>query len=207
MPITIGSKTESDYSNPLGLLSDCHRRIERFLNALILITNRARGGELDKDQRNALEVGLRYFREVAPKHTLDEEESLFPRMHACGDARARSAIALLDALRADHVVVEAEHTVIDALGKRWLSRGVLPAQAVERLAQLLDQLNLTYQRHIAIEDQEVFPVARQILDRAELTNVGLEMAMRRSINLTALESHLRILAPRNRHDLIISTSR
>ncbi len=33
MPISIGQKLESDFRNPLGLLSDCHRRIERFDDA------------------------------------------------------------------------------------------------------------------------------------------------------------------------------
>jgi hypothetical protein len=28
MPISIGQKLESDFRNPLGLLSDCHRRID-----------------------------------------------------------------------------------------------------------------------------------------------------------------------------------
>ena len=46
MPITIVKKIESDYSNPLGLLSDCHRRIERFLDVLIKVTIQARGADL-----------------------------------------------------------------------------------------------------------------------------------------------------------------
>jgi hypothetical protein len=59
MPITIGKKTESDFSNPLGLLSDCHRRIEKFLDVLIKVTSQARGAELNEDQRHALEAALR----------------------------------------------------------------------------------------------------------------------------------------------------
>ena len=77
MPIAIGQKLESDFRNPLGLLSDCHRRIERFLDGLIAISEEAQGNKLDDVQRQQFEVGLRYFREAAPKHTLDEEESLF----------------------------------------------------------------------------------------------------------------------------------
>lgn len=49
MPIEIGQKLESDFRNPLGLLSDCHRRIERFLNALIVIAEEARGNKLNED--------------------------------------------------------------------------------------------------------------------------------------------------------------
>jgi hemerythrin-like domain-containing protein len=192
MPITIGKKTESDYSNPLGLLSDCHRRIEQFLDALIKVTSQARGAALNEDQRQALEVALRYFREAAPKHTLDEEESLFPRMHASGDERARSAISLLDELHADHERADAGHAEIEALGSRWLSEGALSSESTDRLSEVLDQLHSTYKNHIAIEDQRVFPLAGQILTDADLAAVGREMATRRSIDLNALQSKLRI---------------
>ena len=35
---------------------------------------------MTEETRVALESALRYFREAAPKHTADEEESLFPRL-------------------------------------------------------------------------------------------------------------------------------
>jgi hemerythrin-like domain-containing protein len=194
MPITIGKKIESDYSNPLGLLGDCHRRIERFLDVLIKVTSQARGAGLNEDQRHAVEVALRYFREAAPKHTRDEEESLFPRMLASADERARSALALLDELHSDHVLADAWHEEVEALASQWLSEGALSAQSVDRLTELLDQLHSMYQRHITIEDHEVFPLAGQILGASELATVGREMAARRSIDLNALESNLSVLA-------------
>jgi hypothetical protein len=61
-------------------LSDCHRRIEKFLEQIIRVCTTARGGELNAGQREALEVALRYFRQAAPLHTADEETSLFPRV-------------------------------------------------------------------------------------------------------------------------------
>jgi hemerythrin-like domain-containing protein len=80
MAVTIGAKRESDFTDPLGMLSDCHRRVERFLRVLIDVTVQEQGAELSTEQQAALEAGLRYFREAAPKHTADEEESLFPRL-------------------------------------------------------------------------------------------------------------------------------
>ena len=78
MPIVIGAKRESDFTGPLGMLSDCHRRIEMFLNVLVQgCRTRAGGGVLNEEHRGPLETALRYFREAAPKHTADEEESLF----------------------------------------------------------------------------------------------------------------------------------
>lgn len=192
MPITIGRKIESDYSNPLGLLSDCHRRIEQFLDVLMRITRQARGAGLNEDQRHALEVALRYFREAAPKHTRDEEESLFPRMLESFDERARSAISLIDELHADHELADAGHAEVEALGSRWLLEGVLSIESTDRLSELLDQLHSTYQKHIAVEDHEVFPLAGQILSASDIADVGREMATRRSIDLNALESKLNL---------------
>ncbi|HEV2691229.1 MAG TPA: hemerythrin domain-containing protein, partial [Bryobacteraceae bacterium] len=96
MPIQIGQKKESDFSDPLGLLSDCHRRIERFLGVLIRICQKRNGGTMAADERQALETALTYFRNAAPKHTADEEDSLFPRMRASG--RAEAALDCLERL-------------------------------------------------------------------------------------------------------------
>lgn len=193
MPITIGNKVESDFSNPLGLLSDCHRRIEQFLGVLIKVTNQARGSCLNEDQRNGLQAALRYFREAAPKHTRDEEESLFPRLLASSDERARSATSLLAELHGDHERADAAHAAVESLGSRWLKEGVLSSESTERLGELLEQLRSTYEKHIAMEDHDVFPLAGQILSSAELADAGREMAARRSIDLGALQSNLSVL--------------
>jgi hypothetical protein len=37
MPIVIGAKRESDFTDPTGMLGDCHRRIDRFLNVLVRV--------------------------------------------------------------------------------------------------------------------------------------------------------------------------
>src|SRR6185436_17510081 len=103
MAIQIGAKPSPTFREPLALLSDCHRRVESFLRALILVTEQAQGGGLNSQQREALETALRYFREAAPKHTADEEESLFPRMREAG-AAAGEALAKIQALEADHQV-------------------------------------------------------------------------------------------------------
>jgi hemerythrin-like domain-containing protein len=188
MPITIGKKPDSDYSNPLGLLSDCHRRIEQFLGVLIEVTSQARGAELNGDQRNSLEVALKYFREATPKHTSDEEESLFPRMLESSDERARSAISQLDHLHADHETADAAHAEVEALGSEWLSIGTLSSESVERLRALLDRLQSTYEKHTAVEDNEIFPLAGQILSSEDLAAVGQEMSARRATKLRSVES-------------------
>ena len=76
MPMIIGARPESTFADPIGLLMDCHRRIERFLTVLVQLSGK---GTLTDEQCTALETALRYLGEAAPKHTAHEEESLFPR--------------------------------------------------------------------------------------------------------------------------------
>ena len=92
MPVQIGAKTHT-FSDPTALLSDCHRRIEMFLGTLEKIAAHI-DQPLPDDVRRALESALRYFREAAPKHTADEEESVFPPPPAILRSR--------DEHRADH---------------------------------------------------------------------------------------------------------
>src|SRR5688572_25428781 len=98
MPIQIGQKPSPTFHQPLELLSDCHRRVENFLGTLIIVAEQARGAELNPHQREGLETALRYFREAAPKHTADEEESLFARMRELGGEATREALAKIQAL-------------------------------------------------------------------------------------------------------------
>src|SRR5215469_7184327 len=98
MPIVIGAKQESDFTDPIGMLGDCHRRIERFLSVLQTLASQRQGAPLNEQERNALSASLRYFREAAPKHTADEEESLFPRMRAANPEIAREVFQRIEAL-------------------------------------------------------------------------------------------------------------
>jgi hemerythrin-like domain-containing protein len=177
--IQIGQKPSPTFQQPLELLSDCHRRVESFLRALVLVAEQAHGGELNPQQREALETGLRYFREAAPKHTADEEESLFPRMRELNDRAARETFAKIAALETDHQVAKASHDAVEQLGQAWLRSGRLSADETARLIQTLRELESIYERHIAVEDNEIFPLARSILDAAVLREVGREMAARR----------------------------
>lgn len=185
MPITIGTRPESDYGDPLGLLSGCHRRIERFLDLLVRVVRQTRGGKLDGEHREALGTALGYFKNAAPKHTLDEEESLFPRLRAAG-SDASQAFELLDGLHNDHQRAEEMHQEVERLVEGWLAEETLSKEMSERLSGLLDDLEAIYQRHIAIEDQQLFPLASRVLPRTEIDQIGREMAARRGITFDRL---------------------
>ncbi len=180
MPIAIGQALESDFHNPLGMLSDCHRRIARFLEMLINVTEQARGGELNDEQRQALEASLKYFREGAPKHTADEEDSLFPRVRTrAGDSGKR--FALLTVLHSDHVAVVKAHEAVETLGRTWLRVGQLSNEDTDILLDLLYGLRETYQEHIEIEETKLFPFAAKVLTPDDLCEIGKEMAHRRGL--------------------------
>jgi hemerythrin-like domain-containing protein len=180
--INIGDHPAHDFTDPLGMLSDCHRRIERFLSLLITITVESAGSRLTSAQAEALRLALQYFREAAPKHTADEEDSLFPRLRACEHARARAALSEMEKLHQDHERAAVQHTDVDRLGGEWLRDGRLSPRDADRLAELLHDLAATYRQHIAHEDSVVFPLARTVLPQPALAEVGREMARRRGLN-------------------------
>jgi hemerythrin-like domain-containing protein len=181
MPIQIGAKPESDFTDPVGMLQDCHPRIERFLGVLRALGEQATGPPLTADHRKALETSLRYFREGAPRHVQDEETSLFPRLRNQRNAKIATALVLVERLEKDHSTVEAWHQEIDVLRSRWLEEGVLDSSSVSRFRQLARQLSELYAQHIQAEDSELFPVAASILPDSELSAIGQEMAKRRGL--------------------------
>jgi hemerythrin-like domain-containing protein len=179
MPVIIGAKPESHYSDPIGLLTDCHRRIERFLGALARLAAESRGGELPPDHRASLETALRYFREAAPKHTADEEKTLFPRLRACGRPEIDAMLSKVESLERDHDRADLAHVEIDRLGQQWLAQGTLKADDAARLTELLDELTVLYRDHIALEEGAVFPQAAAVLGPDDRKKMGEEMAARR----------------------------
>ena len=181
MPIQIGQPPGHDFDEPLGLLSDCHRRIEHFLHVLVVVDAEAAGGPLTLAHRGALEASLRYFAIAAPKHTADEEESLFPRLRGSSDPAAVAAMTLVDRLEHDHDEADAHHAAVGVLVQRWLTEDGLPPSDATELRERLAQLKVLYQRHITVEDEELFPAAARVLDDAQLRQIGLEMAARRRV--------------------------
>ena len=179
MPIQIGQKRQADFDDPLGMLSDCHRRIEHFLTILGRLARQFRGAALAESERKALENALDYFRHSGPRHTADEEDSLFPRMRSCEAAAA--ALATIEALHSEHLVADRAHAEVDALGSRWLREGQLNNADAARLVELLESLEKMYARHIELEDRELFPAAGQALTPAEIAIIGEEMARRRGL--------------------------
>jgi len=182
-PIPIGHDGDHGFEQPLGLLSDCHRRIERFLRAMLLVSRAERGRPPSAAGRHALEQAAEYFRTAARLHTEDEERSLFPRLRGCAGGGDSALAEMVDVLEAEHRGVEAEHARVDTLVRRWLASGRagLPHRAASELVARLEALEGTYSEHIRLEDEVLFPAARRELAAHQLEELGREMAERRGL--------------------------
>src|SRR5262245_39348555 len=139
MPITLGRRPDHIFDEPLGLLSDCHRRIEHFLRVLNAIAGEAGEGPLPPARRSEPDTALTYFMVAAPAHTADEEESLFPRLRAAAGP-AETVTRLLH----DHEEASAHHAAVEAIGRRWLAAGTLGPEARRTLRGHLAALDLIY---------------------------------------------------------------
>lgn len=179
MPIQIGDKARS-FSNPTGLLSDCHRRIEMFLRVLDRIA-RIIDRPLTTGDRSSLETALRYFREAAPLHTADEEESLFPRLRQMLHADVESAIERLTPLEDDHRRAANLHARVEDLGQRSLKAGKLSSAEGEVFGRTVAGLISIYTGHISLEDKLIFPLAARLLSDADKAAIAGEMATRRKV--------------------------
>ena len=192
MPISIGGKRESDFTNPIGMLGDCHRRIIHFLQVLVTLSSEANGGALSAEQRSALGTSLLYFREAAPKHTADEEESLFPRLRRLRTPEIAAVLAKVDSLEEEHSCADRHHAEVDRLGQLWLQQGHLSTGDAARFSALVNQLSDLYRRHIGMEDREVFPFAAAALSAVDREAIGGEMAARRGLGRRDLTAGLKL---------------
>ena len=183
MPVTIGSRPPANSRDPIGWMTECHRRVENFL-LVLLKAGELQGRLLSKEERDALETALEYFREAAPKHTEDEERSLFPRLRNLEFPGRATVLALIDELERDHSVAQSWHQEMDELGRRWLAAGSLPAVEAARFQDLARELDRLYQSHIEIEEKRIFPAAAGRLPSDELKVIGEEMAARRGLRST-----------------------
>jgi iron-sulfur cluster repair protein YtfE (RIC family) len=142
-----------------------------------------KGGILSDEQRTLLSTSLRYFREAAPKHTADEEQSLFPRLRTASAPGIDKALARIVSLEQDHQSADRNHLEVDRLGQLWLADGRLSSEDAARFEELLRQLETLYRHHIAIEEDEVFPYAARVLAAVERQAIGHEMAARRGLRV------------------------
>jgi hemerythrin-like domain-containing protein len=176
MPVVIGAKPDSGFDDPIGMLKDCHRRIERFLGVLFQVCRRAQGRPLSDEERQAVESALHYFAQSGPRHNEDEEQSVFPRLRASSVAAATEEVQRLEE---EHHEATAHHVEVEQIYDKWIADGRLPAEIESRLLLRTEQLQRLYGEHIRIEEKVVFPQAAALFNQQTLVEIGEEFKARR----------------------------
>jgi hemerythrin-like domain-containing protein len=177
MGVQIGTKPDAGFDDPIGMLKDCHRRIEQFLHVLCLVVERAPGRPLSEEEAAAVKSALNYFRVGGQRHTADEEESLFPRMRA--EKTTASALKEIDELETEHREANDLHAAIEKFYASWLEGKALAPEDEQRLCTVTERLKQLYEGHIRIEENLVFPRAAEGLDGPVLAQIGEEFRARR----------------------------
>ena len=176
MAVQIGARPDSGFDDPIGMLKDCHRRIEHFLDILVRVAQQAQGRALSSEERGAVEAALHYFGESGPRHTMDEEESLFPRLRELGPDAVFGEVQRLES---DHGEAAAIHDEVERLFAKWIVESRLTPDEGVRLAAITGELQQLYKKHIQIEEEQVFPFAAAQLDRNTVATMGAEFKARR----------------------------
>jgi hemerythrin-like domain-containing protein len=141
-----------------------------------------------EETARALQAALIYFRQAAPKHTADEEQSLFPRLRGREEAEVRSALSVLDRLEEDHEAVSPLHAEVERLAETYLQTGSLSGSDSEAFRTAVAKLQETYREHIRVEDSTVFPLAARLLSDGEKSAIAQEMAARRKVPLLGIDA-------------------
>jgi hemerythrin-like domain-containing protein len=175
MAIQIGTKPDSGFDDPIGMLKDCHRRIENFLGILCVVVDRAQGRCLTDEERDAVKAAFEYFRIGGQRHTADEEESLFPRLRKSGT----KSFEEIDRLEDDHHAANDLHCSIERLYSNWIESGCLGMEETQLLLSQTARLKQLYSDHIQIEETIVFARATQVLDSHAIAAIGTEFRLRR----------------------------
>ncbi len=175
MAVQIGAKRDSGFDDPIGMLKDCHRRIESFLGILCVVVDRAQGRSLADEERDAVKAALEYFRTGGQRHTADEEESLFPRLRK-SDAKS---VEEIDRLEDDHHDASELHGSIERLYSTWIESGGLGMEETLLLLSETARLKQLYSDHIQVEETIVFARASQVLDSQAIAAIGTEFRFRR----------------------------
>lgn len=175
MAIQIGAKPDSGFDDPIGMLKDCHRRIESFLRILCVAVDLAQGRSLTDEERGGVHAALQYFQTGGQRHTADEEESLFPRLRKS----TAGFFEVLDRLEDDHREANDLHESVEQLYATWIKSGELDSQKTLQLLSQTVRLRQLYSDHIQVEESTVFARASQILDSNAIAMIGTEFRIRR----------------------------
>src|SRR5215470_7121089 len=168
----LGPAPAPGFDDPLGMLSACHRRIERHLATMARLQRYLSEHGCDDDARTAARNLLRYFDSAAPNHHADEEASVFPRLARLNTAEVAD---LLAGLAHDHETIGAQWRKL-----RPLMVAIAAGQRANLPPKFVADALAAYESHIEKEERDLLPLAARVFDPATVAAIGREMAARRN---------------------------
>jgi len=151
MAVQIGAKPASGFDDPIGMMQDCHRRIERFLDILHRVVRKARRRALTAEEVQAVETALHYFRTSGLQHSEDEEQSLFSRLRALG---ATDVLQQVERLESDHRAAAVLHEEADRIYSTHIAveEGIVFPRAAALFGKdLLHTMSAEFRRRRALD--------------------------------------------------------
>jgi iron-sulfur cluster repair protein YtfE (RIC family) len=180
----------ADFTKPLDVLFHCHQKIGANLEALRIASEdlRKSKGENFQKRFGEIDVTLTHFATTGMKHTLDEEESLFPRIREHSGTIVSEVFAVVGQLEIQH---KRAASIQESLSKMSLDMATdeeLDEKKLDLFSDLSESLYDLYRPHIQMENEFVFPSAAEILSKDELLAIGREMYQRRKPSISSLNS-------------------
>lgn len=167
----LGGAPAPTFDDPLEMLRACHGRIQAQCSTLTKLSRHLPEHGCDLQAQQAAQAILRYFDTAGRHHHDDEEQDLFPLLLTTDSAAAQPLVARL----------LQEHLVMD---QAWQSlRTQLTAIASGHAQRLQDDTVAhfidAYERHIALENAQLLPLATDLLNPEQQAALGQRMAARR----------------------------
>ena len=165
------------FDNPIDILDGCHERILRTCALVERIAAHVAARGPDAESAQASRSVVRYFDTAGANHHRDEEDDLFPALQQYAPSEELNAVFdLIFRLKADHKRLDAA----------WLAMRVrLSAIAEGRdggiTQAIAHEFAAAYESHIALEEAELLPLARRVLDPSVILDLGSRMARRRGV--------------------------
>ncbi len=167
----LGTEPAPSFDTPLEMLLACHGRIQAQCATLKKLMLHLSQSGCDTQAQQAAANIVRYFDTAGVYHHQDEEDDLFPLLLATNSTRASTLITRL----------LSEHQTMEDVWQRLrpLLSEVIAGRLITFNHVAAEHFIEVYDRHIALENGQLLPLAKQLLSAEHLAQLGHNMAARR----------------------------
>lgn len=165
------------FDQPLAVLKHCHDRIRKQLATLDKLLAHLPVHGADQQAQQAAQAVLRYFSKAAPLHHEDEEIDLLPTLQQTAqNADALLLQELLPVILQQHEQMASQWHMIEA---QLLH--IADASSTELSTSAIQNFSALYATHMAIEENQIAPMALRLFSEEQMQTLGKAMQTRRAI--------------------------